>query len=589
MKKYLCMLLIGTMLLGSSGCSPKTVETGPTDGSQNVSTKVSGLTTAESKGEGQQESTQAADMTAEPADESQPESTQTTASAVEPTEDGISDSAVSSKTYISELRPPGMDDLGGRESFPVYVLAEMEEATYALNAAGQLLPLSGPQWYALNDVITGEPRYYTCERYEYGEKDSDGWAEEVCYSRLYDIKGDMVVDWQPVQYYEGTGDTVLRKPYRYWDAKYSENGNLCLWNPLNYENLIDGADRLERINDHAALCEDVNGVVRTIDGTGHVVASPSDDLNIGYSYAEEGYIFSSVTLDGIDRRAILDEYFNVLHTEDENCYFSFDGNTIRGDYMLVTDDDTDEHKFLNTSDFTEAAVYYYSNVVYFDGELSVVGDYRNLWLEDVGGQQLAGPYSSIEPLSDSGLSDGFLVIDYEGNVAVIDRLGKVVASLEGMRHIDRDELDMYGQDGQGTDVHEQGVGIITDISARGGRIVYYVQDEDGEDWDEYCGLMDDSFNVLISTDKKYRYIRQLRSEDNGNDSPIVWSCRKGSWNNPGFDLYDEDVSLFFEGAAMAGEIKDGIIPVARGFYYGLIDTEGKWIAKSSKFTAEAND
>ena len=53
MKKYLCMLLIGTMLLGSSGCSPKTVDTGPTDGSQNVGTEVSGLTTAESKDEAQ--------------------------------------------------------------------------------------------------------------------------------------------------------------------------------------------------------------------------------------------------------------------------------------------------------------------------------------------------------------------------------------------------------------------------------------------------------------------------------------------------------------------------------------------------------
>ena len=141
MKKYLCMLLIGTMLLGSSGCSPKTVDTGPTDGSQNVGTEVSGLTTAESKDEVQQENTQAADMTAEPADDSRPEDTQTTASAAEPTEDGISDSAVSSKTYISELRPPGMDDLGGRESFPVYVLAEMEEATYALIVAGRRLSI----------------------------------------------------------------------------------------------------------------------------------------------------------------------------------------------------------------------------------------------------------------------------------------------------------------------------------------------------------------------------------------------------------------------------------------------------------------
>ena len=588
MKKYLCMLLIGTMLLGSSGCSPKTVDTGPTDGSQNVGTEVSGLTTAESKDEVQQENTQAADMTAEPADDSRPEDTQTTASAAEPTEDGISDSAVSSKTYISELRPPGMDDLGGRESFPVYVLAEMEEATYALNAAGQMLPISGPEWYALNDVITGEPRYYACVRYEFGEKNSDDWDDVVCYSRLYDIKGDMVADWQPVQYYGGTGDSVLRMSYRYWEDEYSHNNAVCLWNPLNDENLIDGADRLERVNDHAALCEDVNGIVRTIDGSGHVVASPPDGLDIDYAYANGGFIVALISQDGTTFRAVMDEYFNVLYTEDENSYLSFDENTIRGDYLLVTIDDIDEYKLLNTSDFTEAAVYY-SNVEYFDGELAVVGEYRNLWLEDTSGRQLAGPYRSIEALSDSGRSDGFLVIDYEGNAAVIDRLGKVVASLEGMKLIDRDELDAYGEGSQDTDVHAQGVSIITDISARGGRIVYYVQDEDGEDWDEYCGLMDDSFNVLISTDKKYRYIRQLRSEDNGNDSPIVWSCRKGSWNNPGFDLYDEDVSLFFEGAAMAGEIKDGIMPVARGFYYGLIDTEGKWIAKSSKFTAEAND
>ena len=588
MKKYLCMLLIGTMLLGSSGCSPKTVDTGPTDGSQNVGTEVSGLTTAESKDEVQQENTQAADMTAEPADDSRPEDTQTTASAAEPTEDGISDSAVSSKTYISELRPPGMDDLGGRESFPVYVLAEMEEATYALNAAGQMLPISGPEWYALNDVITGEPRYYACVRYEFGEKNSDDWDDVVCYSRLYDIKGDMVADWQPVQYYGGTGDSVLKRSYRYSEDEYSENITECLWNPLNDENLIDGADRLERVNDHAALCEDVNGIVRTIDGSGHVVASPPDGLDIEYAYANGGFIVALISQDGTTFRAVMDEYFNVLYTEDENSYLSFDENTIRGDYLLVTIDDIDEYKLLNTSDFTEAAVYY-SNVEYFDGELAVVGEYRNLWLEDTSGRQLAGPYKSIEALSDSGRSDGFLVIDYEGNAAVIDRLGKVVASLEGMKLIDRDELDAYGEGSQDTDVHAQGVSIITDISARGGRIVYYVQDEDGEDWDEYCGLMDDSFNVLISTDKKYRYIRQLRSEDNGNDSPIVWSCRKGSWNNPGFDLYDEDVSLFFEGAAMVGEIKDGIIPVARGFYYGLIDTEGKWIAKSSKFTAEAND
>ena len=588
MKKYLCMLLIGTMLLGSSGCSPKTVDTGPTDGSQNVGTEVSGLTTAESKDEVQQENTQAADMTAEPADDSRPEDTQTTASAAEPTEDGISDSAVSSKTYISELRPPGMDDLGGRESFPVYVLAEMEEATYALNAAGQMLPISGPEWYALNDVITGEPRYYACVRYEFGEKNSDDWDDVVCYSRLYDIKGDMVADWQPVQYYGGTGDSVLRMSYRYWEDEYSNNNAVCLWNPLNDENLIDGADRLERVNDHAALCEDVNGIVRTIDGSGHVVASPPDGLDIDYAYANGGFIVALISQDGTTFRAVMDEYFNVLYTEDENSYLSFDENTIRGDYLLVTIDDIDEYKLLNTSDFTEAAVYY-SNVEYFDGELAVVGEYRNLWLEDTSGRQLAGPYKSIEALSDSGRSDGFLVIDYEGNAAVIDRLGKVVASLEGMKLIDRDELDAYGEGSQDTDVHAQGVSIITDISARGGRIVYYVQDEDGEDWDEYCGLMDDRFNVLISTDKKYRYIRQLRSEDNGNDSPIVWSCRNGSWNNPRFDLYDEDVSLIFEGAAMAGEIKDGIIPVARGFYYGLIDTEGKWIAKSSKFTAEAND
>jgi hypothetical protein len=323
------------------------------------------------------------------------------------------------------------------------------------------------------------------------------------------------------------------------------------------------------------------------------MAVPPEDLSVRYTYAEKGYIFAGVTLDGTDYSAILDENFNVLHTEDENCYYSMNEITVRGDYILVSNYNIPGVRVLDMNDFSTLAVYD-TGLEYFDGELAIVGEYQDLYLKDLSGRQIAGPYFSIDPLADSGRSDSFLVIDNNDNVAVIDRGGQLVSSLEGRKFINSAAW-YYQEDSMDWAALPQDGSIITYIDADGGRIVYAVPSGDYYDDRGSCGLMDDHFNVLISADEGYTRIQTLGENDILSEvnhdyaSRPIWVCTKGLWDRPQIDLYNDDIRQIFKGAALVGDISNGLIPVARGFYYGLIDFEGKWVAKCSKFDLEASD
>jgi hypothetical protein len=237
---------------------------------------------------------------------------------------------------------------------------------------------------------------------------------------------------------------------------------------------------------------------------------------------------------------------------------------------------------------------YDTGLEYFDGELAIVGEYQDLYLKDLSGRQIAGPYFSIDPLADSGRSDSFLVIDNNDNVAVIDRGGQLVSSLEGRKFINSAAW-YYQEDSMDWAALPQDGSIITYIDADGGRIVYAVPSGDYYDDRGSCGLMDDHFNVLISADEGYTRIQTLGENDILSEvnhdyaSRPIWVCTKGLWDRPQIDLYNDDIRQIFKGAALVGDISNGLIPVARGFYYGLIDFEGKWVAKCSKFDLEASD
>jgi len=591
MKRCLCILLIGGMLLHVSGCGRTVADPVPSGESvqETETTRPEDAQTteaaSETSGEGPPESTEEAATTAETVDVTQPVSP---APSAEP---------------ITNLRPPGMEDLGAREMLPVYHFY-IEEEDISLNAAGQLLPAGGPEWSSLNDVITGEVNYYTCTKYEDTDVDGsrksekayiDGSYQIESYSRLYTAEGVMIYDWEPCVYDDCIGNCVMRMSDSDWNGfnfQYSAN---CLWDTVNNEVLIDGDCSLERLNDHAALCKIDDDSCVVIDSSGHVMAAPPEDLNVRYPYAENGYIFAEITLDGTDYRAILDEDFNVLHTEDEDCYYSINGYTLRGDYISVSNDDSYGVSVLDGTDFSTLAVYE-AGLEYFDGELAIVGEYQNLWIEDLGGGQIAGPYISIDPLADSGRSDSFLVIDYDGNVAVIDRGGQLVSSLEGRKYVNDQDMVWYSEeDGMDSEALPQDGSVITYIYADGGRIVYAVPSGDFDGYGRFYGLMDDHFNVLISPDEGYSGIQSLGeneilSEENHDyASRPIWVCTKGPWDRPQIDFYNDDIRQIFKGAAMVGDISNGLIPVARGFYYGLIDFEGKWVAKSSKFDLEASD
>ncbi len=592
MKRYLCVLLIGCMLLQVSGCSrtvPDPVPAGEGVQETEATQPEDAQTTedaAETSGEDLPESTGAAVSTAENVDVTQPVSP---ALSAEP---------------ITNLRLHGMEDLGTREMFPVYYYnLFLSEESIALNAAGQLLPASGPQWYALHDVLTGEANYYTCMKLEeadvessrqYEETDGDGSRQIECYSRLYSADGVMVSDWEPCVYGDCIGNCVIRHDCEWddynWELDYVSS---CLWDTVNNDVLVDGAQNLKRLNVQAALCEMYDGPDLLIDSSGHVMAVPPEDLSVRYTYAEKGYIFAGVTLDGTDYSAILDENFNVLHTEDENCYYSMNEITVRGDYILVSNYNIPGVRVLDMNDFSTLAVYD-TGLEYFDGELAIVGEYQDLYLKDLSGRQIAGPYFSIDPLADSGRSDSFLVIDNNDNVAVIDRGGQLVSTLEGRKFINSAAW-YYQEDSMDWAALPQDGSIITYIDADGGRIVYAVPSGDYYDDRGSCGLMDDHFNVLISADEGYTRIQTLGENDILSEvnhdyaSRPIWVCTKGSWDRPQIDLYDDDIRKIFKGAALVGDISNGLIPVARGFYYGLIDFEGKWVAKCSKFDLEASD
>lgn len=591
MRKYISMLISIAMLLGLAGCSQTTAPQKPSDEAQSINAQTadslapppdtddaSGAQTAGASGEatdeGQATGTAAdgqAITTTETEDDGQLSSSLTN--------ENQSLSSASSAVSVTNLRPPGMEDLGIREQVPVYYLDAWIEASDTLNAAGQFLTPGGLEWETLTDIITGEEKYYTCTRYEYDGVDEYDRPQENCYSRLYDLDGNMISDWQPYMYSSGVGDTVKRYSYSEWGD--DSDNSYSLWNPISNESAIGSKHyiELERLNDGAALCRCDDGLLGIIDVMGHIVSSPPDELQIEYAYAEHGYISTTVTIDGTVYRALLDESFNVIHLESDQFYYGSSSDVVRGNYVMAYNYDTPEYKFLNLSDLSTAASYG-SHVEYFDGELAVAREEGYSWIENLDGSVVAGPYSLIYPLADTGRSEGFLVLDFEGGIAVVNRQGSVTSSLEGKTFVGNIEWYDYLYDGS----------EINNIHTAGGRIVYSIPAEGGDEWDSYYGLMDDRFNVLIPTDKHYEYINPLSTGKDSDSSLLIWKCQKYTWNyNSKYDLYDDEIRLIFEGAAKAGVLSNGLIPVARGFYYGLIDVEGNWVAKCSKFTANASD
>ena len=73
-------------------------------------------------------------------------------------------------------------------------------------------------------------------------------------------------------------------------------------------------------------------------------------------------------------------------------------------------------------------------------------------------------------------------------------------------------------------------------------------------------------------------------------APGVYACpRYNAQNEIRLTLFNDKGEVIFENATCVGYGDEDAIPVVKGFTVGLIDRQGSWNAKNSKYTQETDD
>lgn len=454
-----------------------------------------------------------------------------------------------------------------------YYLWPSESVSVTINSSGKILREEDVHVSRLDDVITGETKYYTAYYKTYKKKAE--WDYDIAMkSRLYDASGHLVSDWTDRQYTGCIGDWLMSQKYidfAFADGTEDTDGRM--------EQLKTGEKRqdvisVDRISAEAAFVQTKdNEDSFTVDTQGNVLyefSALKDSIPEEYSFSVyQQYIVAEVYKDPLYELQFFTPEGKLLGKIEnvENTYVYDSG--IMPPYVMCDNVIYDPSK----GDGGElTAVFEQGQTSYYDGEVAVcaaltgdaVSGYR---LYDARtGEALSREYTLVaykasDRTDDSWEPSAFFIGADKDRLEKLERTGKVVASA------DVDNIN---------DVYIYGTGILVNCN-------------------DYTGasLLDTSLQTMIPVGR-YDSIAPVYRYDTAGDgyADNLWSglyTLDTQQLQQRTDLFTSDGTVLLKGASSAGAMTYGRIPVVRGFSMGLVDAQGKWIVKLAKNEVTNND
>lgn len=458
-----------------------------------------------------------------------------------------------------------------------------EDQIVVMDGDGNLLP-DEEAYTPLYDLLTGAEAYRLRTRHEdTGEDDEYGNPVVQQYCSLYDVKGNLLYDWEPVAYRAAFSGLLIRQDPRNWWSNPSEleGYSTALWNPATGETAADGVDSLQKMGDGSVLALDVTGrALGVLDGSGKVLSGFPAPADYYYPTAECGIISADAGYNPYgpggkpSSALLLDRDFNILF-ECEQLNLGFYG--LRGPYALWHDHGRTGLLSLPGLTRLYSIPEEEGDIQYFDGERLILrtgtrnGPFWYCFLYDLEGNLLAGPYEQLSPedeWEDRDTPAGRFLAKNGDTLSLLGRDGGLIASAE-----------LPG---------------LSSFSPLGDGYYTYSIERPGGSSDAFSahltGLLGPDFEVLLPAER-YQSIYRLTDWTGQRSTRYdLLECGRelpnGVWR---YDLLTLSGEPVLENLSAVGDAGPGRIAVIRGSSMGLIDFSGRWIARRSIYQGLQND
>lgn len=451
-----------------------------------------------------------------------------------------------------------------------YYFWPSNEGCVTMNGMGEILGTEDIQVSAIRDVLTGETRFYEAAYKTYSKR--EGWGYDVSYtSRVYDLSGNIVIDWAEATYMSCLGDWLMAQRYidfNMADDDWDYRGRLV---NVRTKEEIPGIAALEKISSSTAF-------VQAKDVKQSFTADAEGNILYDFSLAK-------TDLDGDDSILCYQEY--VVAAKNVNSFYQL--TFYSADGKLLGTIDGAEDPYIYNSDILQPYIlcdrciydpskgdggaleplFQIDETRYYDGERAVCAAYRNdgsayYTLYDANtGEALSAEYeviytTTIDSRNTAGTPSAFFIGMNRNKIEKLDRSGKVVAEA-AMENI--------------CGVNIYSTAIVVDCN----------------EYTTEC-LLDLQLNVLIP-ENKYMAIYPVYDEQD--------SAKSGLWVGQYYfgkdqmytrnDLFTVDGETVMSGLSSNGNMTNGKIPVIRGQTLGLIDAKGNWLYKMPKYELSNED
>jgi len=473
--------------------------------------------------------------------------------------------------------------------------ASWNQSYWVVDRDGVTIP-EEEQFTVLRDVLSGEPQCLVLTRHEKISENEYGGIIDAEFSAVFDLDGNMIINWDEYNYYNGFGDFIIRQQSwhsfeetmgpQIYDGEYREPKRELL-DFRNNKAFIDGVSVVDRIDDVTALLSDFSSrPLGVVDNTGTKQAGfPVPDKYAyarpwnGYIIATNQSVFSYEETPKQQAFLLTPEFEELLSYETlQESYTSrllkyTDGagteNEKRG---IIRTDGTELYKIRPGED-----------VVYFDEDFVIISyeDYSTP------AQPGSGDYYPVYfKYKIINITDGTVIID--GASAVAYNLDYDYSKPSGNILVYEEETLKVLNREEGFKAQKEVPGIYYMNLLN--ESLFCINVDIGE-YDYLSMILDQDLNEVVPMGiysnlrqgvrwdgKEYKYFDILIGERQGD--------RSTGWFS---DLLNLKGEVLVEGLNGIFDVGYDRIAVRKGFNVGLMDWQGNWIAKRSVFSELQDD
>lgn len=412
--------------------------------------------------------------------------------------------------------------------------------------------------FPVRDLFTGEVRYYIVPSNYIASQ--IGWRDDDTYfDMLFDLQGNLLEKRLEGGVGTAVGDLLVRS-YLGGDV------NACgLWDPRQDRVVVEDIIDLYRLDADTALVTGGDGNIRgTMDRETLKITEKRFEQPLGFDGAQKGLIFARFS----ENLVVLDEDLEeVYRSETEGSYNEGSVFDLGEAGKFFSVNDRNGGRILRVKG-GEAQIVYESvhgsmallSLISCVNDRMVVGDHGETFLCDLEGNRLTKPYESMGLLKTADGSVRYGAFK-ERTIYILGPDGEILnqKKIEGLQEVSFDD------------------GVICYVKANGSGGSGYEN--------SLSGLMDEKLCDIIPEGLEQTIYTLLIGE--GPD--YVWIVSRQEADGYRYDIYDSAMKPIVLGASMIGTATEHGMAIRKGFYQGVMDYEGNWIARHSIYEDEWRD